>query len=107
MQVTRAAIVLQMLWGTAQHRPCTYVKPCTYGCPAFDNSMSPNGSSCPNGNLFTDDSKRAYPDSISKFCCGMYNGPWVDGDRHRFFPSRGLSAKNTWSSASAARASST
>src|SRR5215813_17557 len=107
MQVTRASIVLQMLRSTAQHRSRTNTTPCAYDGPTFNNHMGRHGGLFPNGNLFTDDGKRAYIDSISQFCRGMHDGSWVDIERHRLCPSRGLSAKNTCNSASAASTLST
>src|SRR5215831_9002381 len=107
MEVTRAPIVLQMLRRTTQYRPRTNATPCSYDCPAFKNCISGNRSLHPDSHLFTDDGKRAYSDSISQFCRGMHDSSWIDMKRHHLYPSRELSAKNTCSSASAARALST
>src|SRR5262245_22232577 len=107
MEIRRASIVLQVLRSPTQYCPRTNVTACSYDCPAFKNRMRRNGGLRPDSHFFTDDGKRAYSDFVSQFCRGMHDGSWVDMDRHRLCPSRGLSAKNTCNSASAARALST
>src|SRR5262245_46709465 len=107
MEIRWAAIVLQMLRSTTQYCSRPNVTACSYDCPAFKDRMSRNGGLRPDSYLFTDDGKRPYRDTISQFCRGMHDGSWVDMDRHRLCPSRGLSAKKTCNSASAARALST